>query len=161
MNEPTRRIDRASRWIAARPESLYAAFVDADELRRWLPPRGARGSLREFDPRPGGAFRMDLVFEGMDRACGKTTENTDSVSGQFVSLVRDRRIALAIDFVSQDAAFAGTMTMTWEFVPEGDGTRVTITAADVPPGIAPTDHEVGMASSLQNLASLVEGISPD
>jgi hypothetical protein len=62
----------------------------------------------------------------------------------------------AVDFVSDDPAFAGTMTMTWDVVPDGDATRVVITAADVPAGISPEDHTVGMQSSLANLAGFLE-----
>ncbi len=37
---------------------------------------------------------------------------------------------------------------------QADGTLVTIEATDVPPGISPEDHAVGLASSLENLAGL-------
>lgn len=61
-----------------------------------------------------------------------------------------------LDFVSDDPRFAGTMIMTWE-VSEGDeGTRISITAADVPDGISAEDHAEGLASSLTNLAAHLE-----
>ncbi len=71
-------------------------------------------------------------------------------------VVPNERISLAIAFVSDAPDFAGTMTMTWIFAPENGGTRVTITAVDVPPGIRPEDHEQGMVSSLADLAAHVE-----
>jgi uncharacterized protein YndB with AHSA1/START domain len=153
---PEHRIDRAVMVIAASPERLYGAFIDAAALGQWPPPQGARGVIEAFEPRPGGVFRMTLVFESPG-VSGKTTRNTDVVNGRFLELVPNERVALAITFVSDDPAFAGTMTMTWAFAPEdGGGTRVTITAVDVPPGILPEDHEQGMASSLANLAAHVE-----
>jgi hypothetical protein len=48
------------------------------------------------------------------------------------------------------------MVMTWQLEAAGDGTEVTVIAADVPPGISQADHEVGIASSLANLATYVE-----
>lgn len=152
MPTSPRRIDRASLRIPASPERIYDAFVDASALSKWLPPKGARGIIDAFEPRPGGAFRMTLVFDSANSTGGKTTNNTDVVSGRFVELVPGERIVWAINFESDDPSFAGTMTMTWTFAAENGSTLVTITAADVPPGIRPEDHEVGMASSLANLA---------
>jgi hypothetical protein len=70
-------------------------------------------------------------------------------------LIPGERIVWAINFVSDDAAFAGTMTMTWTFAAENGSTLVTIAAVDVPPGIGAEDHQKGMASSLANLAEHV------
>jgi uncharacterized protein YndB with AHSA1/START domain len=73
------------------------------------------------------------------------------------SLVPGVRVVQAVDFVSDDERFAGTMTMTWELSEENDGTKVRISADDVPSGITAEDHAAGMASTLANLASFVEG----
>jgi Activator of Hsp90 ATPase homolog 1-like protein len=62
----------------------------------------------------------------------------------------------AVDFVSGDPAYAGTMTMTWEVTAAGAGTRVDIVAEDVPDGISAEDHAAGLASSLRNLATYLE-----
>jgi hypothetical protein len=53
---------------------------------------------------------------------------------------------------SQDARFAGEMTMTWTFAAVLEGTRVTVTAENVPPGVSKDDHDAGLRSSLENLA---------
>jgi hypothetical protein len=47
------------------------------------------------------------------------------------------------------------MTMTWALSAEDGGTRVEIRATDVPAGIAPENHVVGMASSLGKLAAFL------
>lgn len=60
------------------------------------------------------------------------------------------------DFVSNDPAFAGAMTMTWAVRPVDGGTRVDVTADDVPDGVFADDHASGLTSSLDNLASYVE-----
>jgi uncharacterized protein YndB with AHSA1/START domain len=156
LGNSKRRVDRAATRIDASPERVYGAFVDPSALIAWLPPRGARGTLEAFEPRPGGDFRMTLRFDATTSAPGKTTKSTDVVSGRFVELVPDERISLAINFVSDDPSFAGTMTMTWTLVSENAGTLVTITAVDVPPGIRPQDHKAGMESSLANLAAYVQ-----
>ncbi len=46
--------------------------------------------------------------------------------------------------------------MTWSLAPVRGGTEVTIACEDVPAGISPEDHAVGLASTLANLAALME-----
>jgi hypothetical protein len=62
-----------------------------------------------------------------------------------------------VEFVSEDPAFAGTMTLTWSLSAERGGTRVEIRADDVPAGISAEDHAEGLSSSLANLAAFLEG----
>jgi hypothetical protein len=48
------------------------------------------------------------------------------------------------------------MVMSWTLTPGLGGTDVEIAAENVPTGITPQEHAVGMASSLANLAKCVE-----
>lgn len=151
------RTDSASRIIAAPPEQVFAALVDADSLAAWLPPEGMSGRFERFDARPGGSYRLVLTYEDRSTAAGKATSDTDIVEGRFVEIVPGVRIVQAVDFVSDDPAYAGTMTMTWEVRAVDAGTRVEIRADDVPDGISAEDHAAGLASSLANLAVHLEG----
>jgi uncharacterized protein YndB with AHSA1/START domain len=49
-----------SRVVRARPEELYAAFLDPTALIDWLPPAEMTGEIHEFDARVGGGYRMSL-----------------------------------------------------------------------------------------------------
>lgn len=151
------RTDRASRVIAAEPERVYAALVEPEALVAWLPPAGMSGRFERFDARPGGGYRLVLTYgEPPAAAAAKSTADSDIVEARFVDLVPGERVVQAVDFVSDDPAYAGTMTMTWRFTPAGDGTDVEIVADDVPDGISAEDHAAGMASSLANLAAHLE-----
>ena len=150
------RTDTASRLISAPPARVYAALVDREALEAWLPPDGMSGTFERFDPRPGGGYRLVLTYADASGSPGKATADTDIVEARFVELVPDVRVVQAADFASDDPAFAGTMTMTWEVVPVDGGARVDVTAADVPDGISAEDHATGLASSLANLAEHVE-----
>jgi uncharacterized protein YndB with AHSA1/START domain len=150
------RTDTASRVIRAEPHRVFAALVRAEELARWLPPEGMSGRFERFDARPGGSYRLVLTYDDASAGRGKATEGSDVVEARFIDVVPDARVVQAVDFVSDDPAFSGTMTMTWEVMPGDGGTRVVITAADVPSGITPEDHAVGMQSSLANLARFLE-----
>jgi hypothetical protein len=67
------------------------------------------------------------------------------------------RVVQAVGFVSDDAAYASTMTMRSELAGVDGGTRVDIIADDVPDGIDADDHAAGLASSLTNLAEYLDG----
>src|SRR4051794_23754659 len=108
------RTDSASRVIAAPPASVYAALVDREALEAWLPPGGMTGRFDRFDPWPGGSYRLVLTYADASEAPGKATADSDVVEARFVDIVHDARVVQAVDFVSDDPAFAGTMTMTWE-----------------------------------------------
>jgi uncharacterized protein YndB with AHSA1/START domain len=149
------RTDTASRFIAAPPERVFAALVDPDALVRWLPPDGMSGRLEHFDARPGGSYRLILTFDDASTGSGKSTADSDIVEARFVEIVDGVRVVQAIDFTSDDPAFAGTMTMTWEVAAVDGGTRVDITADDVPSGICAEDHATGLNSSLANLAGFL------
>lgn len=135
------------------PERVYAALVDPEALARWLPPDGMSGRFEHFDARPGGSYRLVLTYDDASVAPGKSTADSDVVDARFVDLVPGVRVVQAVDFVSDDPAFAGTMTMTWELTAADGGTRVEFRADDVPDGISAEAHAAGLASSLRNLAA--------
>ncbi|WP_327250603.1 SRPBCC domain-containing protein [Streptomyces sp. NBC_01244] len=161
-NGSTGRTDRAARTIAAPRAAVYAALLDREALEAWLPPDGMSGRIERWDPRPGGGFRMVLTYldpaENPAESPGKTSDATDVVDVRFTGLVPPERVVQQAVFVSDDPSYAGTMTMTWHLAASGsgEGTEVTVTATDVPPGIDRADHEAGIASSLAHLASYVE-----
>ncbi len=107
------RTDVASRVIAAPHQRVYAALVDPEALRAWLPPDGMSGRFERFDPRTGGSYRLALTYTEASASRGKATADTDIVEARFVDLLPGVRVVQAVDFVSDDPASAGTMIMTW------------------------------------------------
>src|SRR5436190_17892087 len=148
--------NEASRVLSAPPDQVYAALVNRDALLAWLPPSGMAGRFERFDPRPGGACRLVLTYTDTSASRGKSTADTDVVESRFIELVPGKRVVQAVDFVSDDPSYAGTMTMTWEVSEVDEGSRVDIIADNVPDGIAADDHAAGLASSLENLAAYFE-----
>lgn len=102
---------------------------------------------------------MRLSYKDPEPRSGKSSDDSDDVEVRFVELLDARRIVQAVRFESSDAAFAGVMRMTWTLEPVMNGTLVTVRAEDVPPGIRPEDHQAGMNSTLDNLASFL-GAAP-
>jgi uncharacterized protein YndB with AHSA1/START domain len=150
------RTDSASRLIGASPHRVYEALVDPEALAAWLPPDGMTGRFEQFDARPGGSYRLVLTYADPSAGRGKTTADSDIVDARFVELVPGERVVQAVEFLSNDPADAGTMTMTWELAAVDGGTRVNIRAENVPAGISAEDHAAGLASSLANLAGHLE-----
>ena len=56
---------------------------------------------------------MVLTYPDPSGSRGKSTADSDIVEARFVDIVPDVRVAYAVDFVSDDPAYASTMTMTW------------------------------------------------
>jgi uncharacterized protein YndB with AHSA1/START domain len=150
------RTDSASRVIAAPPERVWAALVDPEALLAWMPPGGMTGRFERFDARPGGSYRMVLTYSDASGAPGKATADSDIVEARIVDIVPGERMVHAVDFVSDDPAYAGTMIMNWEISAVDAGTRVSIVAEDVPDGVSAEDHAAGLASSLVKLAAYLE-----
>jgi uncharacterized protein YndB with AHSA1/START domain len=142
--------DQGHKVVAASPSEVFGALVDADARTEWLPPRGMTGRFTWFDARAGGGYRLVLTYDDHATA-GKSHDNADVVEVRFVSLKEPTEVVEEADFVSDDPAFAGTMTMTWSLEPVAGGTLVTITATDVPDGISSADHAQAFASTLDNL----------
>ena len=142
--------------MAAPPGRVWAALVDPEALLAWLPPGGMTARFERFDARPGGSYRMVLTYADASGSPGKATADSDVVEARFVDIVPGERVVQAVDFVSDDPAYAGTMTMTWEIAAVEAGTRVDIVAEDVPDGVSAEDHAAGLSSSLANLAGYVE-----
>jgi len=153
----SRRTDTARRQIPASPDALYAAFIDPDTLIAWLPPDGMNGRVLQFEPWEGGRYRIELTYASAapPGGTGKSSPQSDIAAGRFLKLIPGRRVVQLAEFESADPAFAGEMIITWTFEPVGDITTVTVTAENVPTGIAEEDHAAGLRSSLDNLARVV------
>jgi uncharacterized protein YndB with AHSA1/START domain len=147
------RVDRATRHIAAAPETVFRAFVDPRLLERWLAPEDMTARLEQFDADRG--YTMVLTYDHPPAGGGKATADSD------VSVVRrtlvdpPRRIVEEVEFPSDVPAFSGTMTLTWSLEPEPEGTLVTVEATDVPRGIPQDVHVGALVGALAQLARIV------
>lgn len=150
------RVDTVSRLIRASAATVYGAFATARAMESWLPPEGMTGTMLAFAFCEGGAYRMRLRYNASQHPSGKTTDDTDEVEVRFVKLVPDERIEQAVNFESDDPAFAGEMRITWALEAGPDGTLVTVRCEDVPAGIRPEDHQAGLTSTLSGLAAFAE-----
>src|SRR4249920_1549543 len=75
---------RLHRVLAAKPEKVYRAFLDADALAKWLPPNGFTAKVHHMDAKVGGTFRMSFT--------NFTNKKSHSFGGKYLELVPHKRI---------------------------------------------------------------------
>jgi uncharacterized protein YndB with AHSA1/START domain len=134
------------RVIAARPEKVYRAFLEADAVASWLPPYGFLCTVHELDGRVGGRHRMS--FRNF------TTGNGHSFGGTYVELVPGERLVYTDKF--DDADMPGEMRVTVTLKAVSVGTDIKIEQDGVPDVIPPEACYLGWQDSLYKLARLVE-----
>jgi uncharacterized protein YndB with AHSA1/START domain len=150
---------RVTQRVNAPRARVYRALLDARAVARWMVPTGMTSQVHSFDAREGGTFRISLTYEA-PTGTGKTTAQTDTCHGRFVTLVPDERVVETVEFESSDPAMQGEMTIMITLADAAGGTELTAVHDGLPPGLSPADNETGWRSSLGKLAALVEGDGP-
>jgi uncharacterized protein YndB with AHSA1/START domain len=121
--------------VGARPERVFAFFTDPEKMVRWM------GSTAEIDPRPGGAYRLDINPGYVAR-------------GEFVELVPFSRIVFTWGWEGeQQIVRPGGSTVEVTFTPDGEGTLVRLVHRDLPTPEARSEHAKGWAFFLPRLAA--------
>lgn len=146
---------RMSRHIKAPRPKVYQALIDAQAVATWMVPDGMTSYVHTFDAREGGAFRISLTYDAQT-GTGKTTAHTDTYHGHFVKLMPNEQVVQVMEFETDDPQMRGEMTSTFTLTDTDGGTDVLGVHANVPPGVAPADNELGWRMALDKLAALVE-----
>ena len=142
---------RLHRVLAAKPEKVYRAFLDAGAMAKWLPPNGFTCQVHHLDPKVGGTFRMS--FQNF------TTGKSHSFGGEYVELVPHELIRYTDRF--DDPNLPGTMITTIALKKVFCGTELNITQEGIPAVIPAEACYLGWQESLILLAKLVEAEIPD
>lgn len=137
---------RLHRVLAAKPEKVYRAFLDADAMARWLPPYGFTAKVHHMDVKVGGTFRMSFT--------NFTSGNSHAFGGEYLELVPHERIRYADKF--DDPNLPGVMEVTVTLKAVSVGTEINIEQAGIPALIPPEACYLGWQQSLAQLALLVE-----
>ncbi len=146
---------RVSRHINTPRAKVYQALIDAQAVASWMVPDGMTSYVHTFEAHEGGAFRISLTYD-VSSGTGKTTAHTDTYHGHFVKLVPNEQVVQAMEFETDDPQMRGEMTSTFTLTDADGGTNVLGVHANVPPGVAPADNELGWRMALDKLATLVE-----
>lgn len=139
------------RVIAAKPEKVYRAFLDADAFSKWIPPNGFTGKVHHMDPTVGGKYKASFT--------NFTTGKKMSFGGEFLELVPNEHLRYTDNF--DDPNLPGEIHVTVDLKKVSVGTELTIVQAGIPDVIPPEACYLGWQESLANLARLVEPEIPD
>jgi uncharacterized protein YndB with AHSA1/START domain len=142
----TKNTVRLHRVLAAKPEKVYRAFLDADAMARWLPPNGFTGKVHQMDAKMGGKHRMSFT--------NFTTGTVVSFGGEYRDLVPHERLQYTDRF--DDPNLPGEMLITVNLKKVSCGTEINIVQEGIPDVIPLESCYLGWQESLQNLARLVE-----
>ena len=137
---------RLHRVIAAKPEKVYRAFIEADALAQWIPPNGFMCTVHHLEAKVGGTHKMS--FRNF------TTGHGHSFGGEYLELVPGERLRYTDKF--DDPNLPGQMQVTVTLKAVSVGTEVNIVQEGVPDVIPLEGCYLGWQQSLINLATLVE-----
>src|SRR5207342_2386621 len=116
---------RFHRVLAAKPEKVYRAFLEADALAKWLPPNGFACTVHHLEPRVGGTFKMS--FRNF------TTGNGHSFGGEYIELVPNERLRYTDKF--DDPNLPGDIQVTVTLKNVSVGTELNIVQEGLPDAI--------------------------
>ena len=137
---------RLHRVVAAKPEKVYRAFLDADAIARWLPPYGFTAKVHHMDAKAGGTFKMSFT--------NFSTGNSHSFGGEYLELVPNERLRYTDRF--DDPNLPGEMLVTVSLKQVSVGTELHIEQTGIPSVIPLEACYLGWQQSLVQLAMLVE-----
>ncbi|WP_114952318.1 SRPBCC family protein [Sphingosinicella terrae] len=139
-------IVKLHRVIAAAPEKVFRAFVEADAVASWLPPNGFTCTVHELDAKAGGMHRMS--FRNF------TTGGSHGFGGTYTEFVPGERLVYTDRFDGD--GLPGEMTTAVSLKAVSVGTEMTIEQQGIPDAIPPEACYLGWQDSLRKLAKLVE-----
>jgi uncharacterized protein YndB with AHSA1/START domain len=137
---------RLHRVLAAKPERVYRAFIDADAMAKWLPPDGFTAKVHQMDAKVGGTYKMSFTNFG--------TGTTQAFGGKYLELVPNERVSYTDRF--DDPGLPGEMRTIVVLKKVSVGTELSVVQEGVPDAIPAEACYLGWQSSLSQLAKLVE-----
>lgn len=143
---PTTGTVRLHRVLAAKPDKVYRAFLDADAMAKWLPPDGFTAKMHHLEAKVGGTFRMSFT--------NFTTGKGHAFGGKYLELVPGERLRYTDRF--DDPNLPGEMVVTIKLKAVSVGTELEIVQEGIPAVIPVEACYLGWQQSLRQLALLVE-----
>ncbi len=127
--------------IDARPDVVFAFFVDPLKMLRW------KGITAELDPRPGGIYRVNVT-------------GRDVARGEYVEVVPNERVVFTWGWEGDSSVLPpGSSTVEVTLRPDGDSTVVRLVHRDLPAAGA-EGFAAGWEHFLPRLAESARGGDP-
>jgi uncharacterized protein YndB with AHSA1/START domain len=127
--------------IAAKPETVFAFFVDPGKMARWM------GSRVELEARPGGTYALDINAVARAR-------------GEYVEVVPPSRVVFTFGWEADQAVPPGSSTVEVTLTPDGDGTHVRLVHRGLLTAEMREQHGLGWQHYLARLGVAAGGGEP-
>jgi uncharacterized protein YndB with AHSA1/START domain len=123
--------------VKAEPSTIFALLIEPG-MQSWL------GTDVEFDPRPGGLYKINVGGE-------------HPALGEFVEVTPNERVVFTFGWNEPGHPIpAGSTKVAITLIPEGDETLVRLVHSGLPDD-AISDHEEGWQHFLDRLATVAVG----
>ena len=128
--------------IEARPETVFSFLTDPAKLAMW------QGQHVAVDVTPGGMHRI-VIRDGM------------VMRGEYLEITPPTRLVYTFGWEGDDNPIpAGSTTVSYDLVPDGDGTMLTLTHTGLPDEEAAKMHAMGWEHYAERLAIAAAGGDP-
>lgn len=138
---------RLERLIPTSPESLFALWVEPEQITRWWAPDGYTAVVDRLEVRPGGRWRIIL----RDLTGAKL-----AVGGVFHAVEPSRRLAFSWAWEEGEGKRGGKTEVTVSFEPAPGGTRLVLSHQNFNSEDARERHLTGWSAGLERLMKLGE-----
>lgn len=138
---------RLEKTIAAPLDKVRRAFTDPKLLAKWFAPGPMEAAVHSLDVREGGQYEVAMTGPGPDGEVG-----THTCTGVFHE-VAERKLVMSFNWTEE--ALPNDTTLTFEFHPDGDSTRVVLLHTGLPTKEAAEMHTQGWEGCLAKLPDAV------
>ncbi|TAN29544.1 MAG: SRPBCC domain-containing protein [Actinomycetota bacterium] len=144
------------RTIKARPELVFDAFTNADQLKKWWWPNGFTCPAAEVDLRIGGKYRLAMEWPDFIPAA---TQFSHYMGGEYYEIDPPHHLVMSGRAVNNEHGelFATLMEVTFDAC--DDGTSLTVRQSyfePMPPPEVMAGAEQGWSQQLDKLERLLE-----
>ena len=145
MSVETGNAVRITRVVRADPQTVWNAWTQAEQMKKWSCPAPGGAKAVSSDLRVGGAFEIRMEVEG----------NAHTAFGTYREVVAPSRLVYTWDWREEDNAMGDTL-VTVEFTPVDEGTEVSIVHEGFPAQEAKAGHEEGWGACIGHFAALFD-----
>ncbi len=128
-------------------EKIFAAWTQADALKRWWGTEGHTVPRVEMDLKPGGKYRVEMQPAG---------EGSFYLNGAFVEIRPPERLAFTFRWERGEWNYPKTLVRA-EFTEIGDETEIALTHEGFPDENMRDEHADGWGECLDNLRGYLGG----
>ncbi len=151
---------RIGTQINAPRSAVYGLLVDGDAVAAWMMPDGIAVEVHRFEAVEGGSFSLTLTYDDPadtgQHDAGTVRQQHDAYFGTFRALIPDEQVVEVLEFVTEKPDMTGAQTVTFTLTDADGGTHLEVLHEGVPPGLTPTENEIGWRLALTKLVALAE-----